>query len=222
FYRPWSKALVVKVLERSFSLGAVRRRLESLWAKKGNIQVFDVSNSFFLVRFADHEDYRRAAFGGFMQLAVTRIGNYIGRTVRLDLATTEGARGRYARVCVEVDLSKPLLGKYMIENRTFLVEYESLENIYETCGIYGHKTAGCPNLKPIQASETQEDAYPKDSQVGCQDDVGEWMVVQRRGKNKGRKENKDVPKKPHPNSGTVDPAGQFVPPHYNFSCASFG
>ncbi|CAN1141727.1 hypothetical protein LINPERHAP2_LOCUS12662, partial [Linum perenne] len=158
----------------------------------------------------------------FNQLAVTRIGNYIGRTVRLDLATTEGARGRYARVCVEVDLSKPLLGKYMIENRTFLVEYESLENIYETCGIYGHKTAGCPNLKPIQASETQEDAYPKDSQVGCQDDVGEWMVVQRRGKNKGRKENKDVPKKPHPNSGTVDPAGQFVPPHYNFSCASFG
>ncbi|CAN1334533.1 hypothetical protein LINPERPRIM_LOCUS36440 [Linum perenne] len=36
----------------------------------------------------------------FNHLAVTRIGNYIGKTARIDLATTEGARARYARVCV--------------------------------------------------------------------------------------------------------------------------
>ncbi|CAN1188053.1 hypothetical protein LINPERHAP1_LOCUS28172 [Linum perenne] len=51
----------------------------------------------------------------FNHVAVNRIGNYIGRTIRMDLATSEGARARYARVCVEIDLSKPLLGKYMIE-----------------------------------------------------------------------------------------------------------
>ncbi|CAN1164083.1 hypothetical protein LINPERPRIM_LOCUS32984 [Linum perenne] len=71
----------------------------------------------------------------FNNIAVTRIGNCIGKTVRLDLATETGARARYARVYVEVDLSKPLLGKYMIENRTFHVEYESLENICFTCGF---------------------------------------------------------------------------------------
>ncbi|CAN1837718.1 hypothetical protein LINPERHAP1_LOCUS35180 [Linum perenne] len=58
------RGLVVKVLERSFSFGAIRRRLEALWARNGNIQVSDVANSFFLVRFADPEDYRRAAFEG--------------------------------------------------------------------------------------------------------------------------------------------------------------
>ncbi|CAN0880763.1 hypothetical protein LINGRAHAP2_LOCUS13836 [Linum grandiflorum] len=47
----------------------------------------------------------------FNNVPVSGIGNYIGRTVRLDLATKEGSRGRFARLCVEVDLSKPLLAK---------------------------------------------------------------------------------------------------------------
>ncbi|CAN1826361.1 hypothetical protein LINPERHAP1_LOCUS31507 [Linum perenne] len=191
FYRPWSKSLVVKVLERSFSFGAVKRRLESLWAKNGSIQVTDAANSFFLVRFADHDDYKRAAFGGPCHLAVTRIGNYIGKTVRIDLATTEGARARYARVCVEVDVSKPLLGKYMIEDRTFLVEYESLENICASCGFYGHKHDSCLTLSTISSPTPQKKS---DEHVGCAGDVGDWMVVQRRNKNKNRKENKESSK----------------------------
>ncbi|CAN1813016.1 hypothetical protein LINPERHAP1_LOCUS26729 [Linum perenne] len=64
----------------------------------------------------------------FNRLEVTRIGNCIGRTVKLDLATSEGARAHYAQVCVEVDLSKPLLGKYLLEDKTYYVEYESLES----------------------------------------------------------------------------------------------
>ncbi|CAN1836500.1 hypothetical protein LINPERHAP1_LOCUS34792 [Linum perenne] len=110
FYKPWSKALVVKVLEKSFSYLAMKRRLDYLWAKSGPIQVSDLSNNFFLVRFASQEDYSTAAFKGPCELAVSRIGNCIGKTVRLDLATSEGTRGRYARVCVEADLTKPLLG----------------------------------------------------------------------------------------------------------------
>ncbi|CAN1163740.1 hypothetical protein LINPERHAP1_LOCUS28754 [Linum perenne] len=129
FCKPWSKALVVKVLKKSFSFLAVKRRLEFLWARSGPIQVSDLDNSLFLVRFAQENDYKAAAFGGPWKVAVERIGNYIGKTVRLDLATAEGARGRYARVCVEVDILKPLLGKYIIEDRVLKIEYESLENM---------------------------------------------------------------------------------------------
>ncbi|CAN1800856.1 hypothetical protein LINPERHAP1_LOCUS22716 [Linum perenne] len=46
----------------------------------------------------------------------------------MDLPTAEGAKARYAPVCVEIDLSKPLLGKYMISDRVFYIEYESIEN----------------------------------------------------------------------------------------------
>ncbi|CAN1836501.1 hypothetical protein LINPERHAP1_LOCUS34792 [Linum perenne] len=42
----------------------MKRRLDYLWAKSGPIQVSDLSNNFFLVRFASQEDYSTAAFKG--------------------------------------------------------------------------------------------------------------------------------------------------------------
>ncbi|CAN1796990.1 hypothetical protein LINPERHAP1_LOCUS21102 [Linum perenne] len=183
-YKPWSRALVVKVLEKSFSFPAMKRRLDFLWAHTGHIQVSDMSNNFFLVRFSNEDDYASAAFGGPCSLAVHRIGNTIGRTVRLDLATSEGSRCRYARVCVEIDLTKPLLGKYMIEDRVLKIEYESLENVCVECGIYGHKRESCavsntqkqgtePSNKPTEQGPTRADP-----------DTGDWMIVQRRNRRK--------------------------------------
>ncbi|CAN1156901.1 hypothetical protein LINPERHAP2_LOCUS21213 [Linum perenne] len=65
----------------------------------------------------------------FNHVAVSRIRNYIGKTIRLDLATKDGSRAHYARVCVDVDLSKPLLGKYIIDDHVFRMEYETLDNL---------------------------------------------------------------------------------------------
>ncbi|CAI0457292.1 unnamed protein product [Linum tenue] len=41
--------------------------------------------------------------------AVVRIAKAIGNPIRVDRATELGARGKFARVCVEVDLTQPLL-----------------------------------------------------------------------------------------------------------------
>ncbi|CAN1810686.1 hypothetical protein LINPERHAP1_LOCUS25982 [Linum perenne] len=181
FYKPWSKALVVRVLERSFAYPVLKRRLEALWAKDGHIQVSDLSNDYFLVRFSSAEDYQRAAFKGPWKIAVNRIGNYIGRTIRMDLATAEGARARYARICVEVDLSKPLLGKYMIGERVFFVEYESLENVCHCCGFYGHKMDACPTLGSSTCSEAEVIPSPPPTEAaGHTGDAGSWMTVTRR------------------------------------------
>ncbi|CAN1777606.1 hypothetical protein LINPERHAP1_LOCUS14122 [Linum perenne] len=79
-----------------------------------------MSNAIYLICFSDVDDYNHAAFGWPWKLTINRIGNHIGKTVRLDLATAERASACYARVCVEVDLSKPLLGKYVIYNHVFL------------------------------------------------------------------------------------------------------
>ncbi|CAN1812176.1 hypothetical protein LINPERHAP1_LOCUS26457 [Linum perenne] len=181
FYKPWSKALIVKILERTFSFLTVKRRLETLWARAGKIQVTDMANDFFLVRFSDADDYQCAAFDGPWKLAVTRIGNYIGKTVRLDLATAEGARARYARVCVEVDLTKPLLGKYIIDDRVLHIEYESLENICFDCGTYGHKVDRCPKSVPSPVEKSIP--VPAEAEQQPEGDTGVWMIVCRR-KNK--------------------------------------
>ncbi|CAN1807877.1 hypothetical protein LINPERHAP1_LOCUS25208 [Linum perenne] len=187
FYRPWLKALVVKVLEKTFSFQTVKRRLEILWARAGQIQVADATNNVFLVRFSDPDDYKSAAFGSPWKMAVTRIDNHIGKTVKIDMATTEGARGRYARVCVEVDLSKPLIGKYMIEDRILNVEYESLENIFFTCGHYGHKMDTCPSIiSPQGATEMDKQAeeISNSNKKEEEGDLGVWRTVQRRQKGK--------------------------------------
>ncbi|CAN1132070.1 hypothetical protein LINPERHAP2_LOCUS6782 [Linum perenne] len=204
----------------------MKRRLEYLWAKSGSIQVSDLSNNFYLVRFADQDDYSSAAFKGpwkiydyyisvsqwspsfdeeapiksiltwvrlpklsihyFNKVAVSRIGNSIGRTVRLDLATAEGSRGRYARVCVEIDVTKPLLGKFMIEDKVYKVEYESLENVCFDCGFYGHKREHCYSNEPHREKVDDKEAAPSTIPVTStkDPDTGEWMTIQRRNRKK--------------------------------------
>lgn len=43
---------------------------------------------------------------------LVRAGNKIGRTVKVDKTTLIASRGKFARVCVEVDLKKPLKSGY--------------------------------------------------------------------------------------------------------------
>ncbi|CAI0389740.1 unnamed protein product [Linum tenue] len=66
--------------------------------------------------------------------AVTRIASYVGKLVRLDRAMKLGARGKYARVCVEVDLSKPLLVQFKILGKEYDIQWEGLTNICFECG----------------------------------------------------------------------------------------
>ncbi|CAN1141420.1 hypothetical protein LINPERHAP1_LOCUS29548 [Linum perenne] len=127
----------------------------------------------------------------FNSLAVTRIGNCIGKTVKLDLATSEGARARYARVCVEVYLSKPLLGKYLMEDRTYYVEYESLENICFSCGVYGHKLHACdaPTI-PAQEEVTAKKNMSTPGSQEVEKETGEWMTVTWKSRGRPKKNSK--------------------------------
>ncbi|CAN1786755.1 hypothetical protein LINPERHAP1_LOCUS17357, partial [Linum perenne] len=136
----------------------------------------------------------------FNPVAVTRIGNFIGKTVRVDLATTIGARGRYALVCVEVDVTKPLLGKYMIDDKELKIEYESLENMCYDCGFYGHKRETC-QLMVVSENGTASEVQAQAMEPVVEDQsTGEWMTVRRRNRRQQPKAedkvNKPIPTKP--------------------------
>ncbi|CAN1294981.1 hypothetical protein LINPERPRIM_LOCUS22675 [Linum perenne] len=82
------------------------------------------------------------------------IGDRIGKTVRLDHTTLEGSRGNFARICVEVDLSKPLLSKYRLRRRIRRIEYEGLHMICYACGCYGHGQGECQsNIEDVDKAE---------------------------------------------------------------------
>ncbi|CAN1160220.1 hypothetical protein LINPERPRIM_LOCUS21814 [Linum perenne] len=101
----------------------------------------------------------------------------------MDIATFGGARARYARVCVEFYLTKPLLGKYITEDRVFHVENGSLGNIYLTCGFYDHKDEKC-SVTNKPADPDQKDVLPKSKNISPEGDVRCWMTVCHRQKNR--------------------------------------
>ena len=45
---------------------------------------------------------------------LAKIGNSIGKTLRIDETTFATARGKFARISVEVDLEKPLKAKFEV------------------------------------------------------------------------------------------------------------
>lgn len=50
-------------------------------------------------------------------------------------------RAKYARICVEVDLTKPLVVMFMIKDRKYNVEYEGLHLLCTLCGRFRHDYA---------------------------------------------------------------------------------
>ncbi|CAI0374066.1 unnamed protein product [Linum tenue] len=72
----------------------------------------------------------------FHPVAVMKIGSRIGKPVRVDQATSTGARSDYARVCVQVDIKNPLLSKFTINGKKYFIQYEGLEKICLQCGTY--------------------------------------------------------------------------------------
>lgn len=67
----------------------------------------------------------------------------VGRPIKVDKNTLDVRRGRFARVCVEVDLTLPVVGKVWLRDHWYQVEYEGLHRICSRCGCYGHLGRDC-------------------------------------------------------------------------------
>ncbi|KAF7822535.1 receptor-like protein EIX1 [Senna tora] len=117
-----------------------------------------------------------------------RLGNKIGRTLKIDFNTLRQQdenlvveRGRFARICVEVDLSKQLLAKFTLRKKTRRIEYEGLHMICFSCGVYGHRKENCPLNKKEQVidlnkTEQEHHSNPVESVPEIvQETYGAWM-----------------------------------------------
>lgn len=71
----------------------------------------------------------------------------MGKPIKVDERTLKFDRGRFARVCVEIDLNKLVVGKLCVMGTWHKVEYERLHVICSCCGCYGHVTQNC-TMKP--------------------------------------------------------------------------
>lgn len=71
------------------------------------------------------------------------VGKLVGKPIKVDSNTSLGTRGKFAGICVEVDLSKPLLSQVRIGNFAQNIEYEGLHTVYFSCGCFGHRLESC-------------------------------------------------------------------------------
>ncbi|RYR02219.1 hypothetical protein Ahy_B06g081030 [Arachis hypogaea] len=63
--------------------------------------------------------------------------------LKIDRATSIHSRGRFARICVEIDLFKKLILRISVFSTTLNIEYERLHLICFPCGKYGHRSDQC-------------------------------------------------------------------------------
>ncbi|XP_019160886.1 PREDICTED: uncharacterized protein LOC109157434 [Ipomoea nil] len=135
----------------------------------------------------------------FEERFLRKIARKIGRPIKIDSTTSLISKGSFARVCVELDISKPLLSKFTLQEEVWPVEYEGLHLVCFNCGLYGHRQNQCgknndqgsqeapvTNINQEQGdriSAETTNAPPNQHEPPKQDysaDYGSWMLVSRR------------------------------------------
>ena len=124
----------------------------------------------------------------FYDASVLReIGGAIGPVLRIDSYTTSGTRGSYARLCLQIDLTKPLITTIRVGRLKQKVMYEGISSLCFSCGRIGHKVDNCPHHIRLHTlvgdkaspSNTTEKQTPHHNDQNDHN-YGEWMIVTRK------------------------------------------
>ncbi|KAL8129528.1 LOW QUALITY PROTEIN: hypothetical protein V2J09_018683 [Rumex salicifolius] len=169
----WKNNIVAKVLGRSFSLPTIERKLRDMWKPAGSMNIIDLPRKriYQSTHWWSGEDLRILSIDAWSPdfnplsdvISTTpvwiRLANIpmiyyhkaillgiaagIGNPVKVDMSTTNLERGRFARICIEVDLKLPLKGR-----------------------VYGHLAAACPSrVKNTDAPVETPAIDPKGKQI---------------------------------------------------------
>lgn len=113
----------------------------------------------------------------------------IGKVIKIDVDSEEVSKGRFGRVCVEVNISKPLKMelKYGRGNtiRSALIDYENLTDIYYRCGQHDHNFENSPLFPKSFSTKIEkrnvEPAIPTDPSTESKQpnsmENGNWVEI---------------------------------------------
>ncbi|KAH0730098.1 hypothetical protein KY289_001286 [Solanum tuberosum] len=127
-------------------------------------------------------------------ILLRRIGNSIGKLLKIDACTSSTLHGRYARLCVQIPIEEPVTISIQIGNHKQDIVYEGEGFLCKNCGRLGHTIQICPHRAFLQQDrkslkdDLTEDSSPTKNlqtngkgasmeQQGTQQPSGQWHTV---------------------------------------------
>ncbi|KAJ8769078.1 hypothetical protein K2173_024074 [Erythroxylum novogranatense] len=126
---------------------------------------------------------------------LTELLNLVGHTVWMDDEMLQANCGRFARITVDIDLTRPLPPNVDLDGETLTITYEGFPQVCFMCGIVGHTPSACSRKTTAETATTSsvgnagpggtENRGPLEEPRGQQTDAtsngyGPWTNVQRR------------------------------------------
>ncbi|KAJ0965564.1 hypothetical protein J5N97_026702 [Dioscorea zingiberensis] len=109
--------------------------------------------------------------------------NYFGRLVKVDATTQEMGRAKFVRVCIELDLQKPLKKGVWVStprSKSFVsILYERLHVFCYLCGVVGHGADACAEKTPGCRRDAAETGLCPPDLKGKEVESGEASSSQR-------------------------------------------
>ncbi|WOL14456.1 hypothetical protein Cni_G23236 [Canna indica] len=117
----------------------------------------------------------------------------VGRPIKIDDYTLSRERGKFGRVCILMDVRKPVEQELWIETKMgkFFqsVAYENLSNICFSCGKIGHNEEKCNNKKEEKV-DLGNDSRESRAENADEKLLGPWIQVQKRNRRNASVQNK--------------------------------
>ncbi|GKU91977.1 hypothetical protein SLEP1_g5773 [Rubroshorea leprosula] len=204
---PWKNAVIIKLLGKSVNFHSLHSRLLKEWrTERGPYKMFDHylavqpwEPGFHPARAKAPKTAVWVKLHGvpivcFHEAICLYLGSKIGKPIKVDPTTLLAARGKFARVCIQVDLSQPLpssvdLDLEELPQSLIPVEFEGLHKICFQCGEFGHTENYCRFKNPGKASPVGNPSSKamieltqtlKPNQEENDMTFGPWMVQQRK------------------------------------------
>ena len=114
------------------------------------------------------------------------IGKAIGLVLRIDTQTASEVRGRYARLCVQVDFEQPLIRTVHLGTLSRPVLYEGISSLCFSCGRLGHRKDNCVytakevDIEIVTGGQKMKDKTSIDPLYQKDEDYGPRLLVNRR------------------------------------------
>ena len=142
------------------------------------------------------------------------VGHKLGKLLKVDAITSAAIRGRYARLCVQINMTNPLPKRVKIVSFWQDIVYENLPLLCYRCGRIGHREAHCsegltetPTMTPLEL-----DPYADQGTSSPTHETTPWKTVQTRRARARRPPSETSPRGMQHQRDAHTPAKPRVPP----------